>query len=479
MFSSLTKRFPHRLRKPLVFGLLGVTLVAICVRVPLLGTTYTAPDSGYYLVMAKNLFHHGYLSDLRPPGYTTLLAVFELVGADPADAVVVFQNLIGMVFPAFVLLAGARFFSPLVGIVAGFLAAASPLMIAIEQFALTDYLFGVLLFVAAVVLAEAVLRLREGEVSWPLLLGAGALFGLATLFRANGIFAFLAIPLALLIATPWKPALRASAIAMGALALVIAPWCVHNLIRFDDFSVASESGLSLYGRAVSYDQVRPSGDTPAGRVALEIYNTADPEEQEAVVGTTAYVFNALVFELGMSQNEALSELGALARQAIKDKPGVYLRDTLQILGRYQGVYYPRTLTAATGSDQVSLVRDYIGSLDGGDQEPPGSSALTRWPWQWAQALTQILFILTIGGLLILVLPFLGERRSRAAACSFLAVSLVGIVGVAFTARFELRHAAVFAPFVWVLAPAAVVATAKLLTSLRTRSRPLRARHATS
>jgi 4-amino-4-deoxy-L-arabinose transferase-like glycosyltransferase len=480
MFSSLRARFPHRLRQRLVPGTLGVTLVAICVRLPLLGTTYSAPDSGYYLVMAKNVFHHGYLSDLRPPGYTTLLAVFELVGLNPADTAVVFQNLVGMVLPAFVLLVGARFFTPLVGILAGFLTAASPLMISIEQFVLTDYLFSVLLFVAAVVLAEAVLRLRGGGVSWPLLVAAGAIFGLATLFRANGIFALLAIPLALLIGAPGKSAFRASAIAMGALALVVAPWCVHNLIRFGDFSVASESGLSLYGRAVSYDQVRPQADTPGGRLALQIYNTANPEQEEAVVATTGYVFNALVFELGMDPNDALGEMEALARQAIRNDPGIYLRNTLQILGRYQGVYYPRTWTTRGGSDQISLVRDYVGSLDPSKQKPPGESALTRWPWEAAQALTQALFFLTLGGLLILVMPFLGESRSRAAACSFLAVGIVGLIGVSLTARFELRHGVVFAPFVWILAPAAVVAVARLfaprLTWLRSR---LRTRHAIS
>ena len=53
---------------------------------------------------------------------------------------------------------GWRFFSPLVRILAGFLTAASPLMIYIEQLALADYLFDIALLAATVLLAEATLK---------------------------------------------------------------------------------------------------------------------------------------------------------------------------------------------------------------------------------------------------------------------------------------------------------------------------------
>jgi 4-amino-4-deoxy-L-arabinose transferase-like glycosyltransferase len=473
--------FPRNLRLALVLTLLAVTLVAVAVRAPLLGTSFTAPDSGYYLAIGEGVFHGGgYASNLRPPAYSTLLAIFELFGANPADAAVLFQNLIGIVLPAFVALIGWRFFSPLVGAIAGFLAAASPLMIAIEQFVLTDYLFGVVLFVAAVLLAEAVLKLRGGKSAWPLLVAAGAMFGLATLFRANGIYGLVAIPAALLICGPrWKPALRGSAIAMGALVVVIAPWCIHNLVRFGDPNVASEGGLSLYARAISYDQVRPSADTASGRLALGIYNTADPNEQEAVVGTTASVFNALVEEAGQDPIEATRTLAGLAVKAISDEPGTYLRDSLQILGRYQGAYYPRTLTGKPNADQIALATDYIRALDPSERELPDGSALTRGSWRLAQGVTQLLFILTIGGLLMLVLPFLGTHRGRLAGSTFLTVGILGIVGVTLTARFELRHGVVFAPLIWVLAPAAVSVAARFLFALlRSLPRP-RMRHATT
>jgi 4-amino-4-deoxy-L-arabinose transferase-like glycosyltransferase len=477
---SWADRFPRRLRWTLVLSLIGVTLVAIAVRAPLLGTAFTAPDTGQYVSVAQQVFHGGYSSNLRPPGYATLLAVFELFGGNPVDAAVILQNLIGMALPASVLLAGWRFFSPVVGVVASFLAAASPLMIAIEQFALSDYLFSVVLFAAVVVLAESVLRMRGGRSSWRLLMAAGALFGLATLFRVNGLFGLVAIPVALLIGgRPWKPAFRASGIAMAALVVVVAPWCIHNLIRFGDPSVASEGGISLYARVISYDQVPPSADTANGRLALSVYNAADPNEREAAVGTTIGVFEALVHQVGKDRIDAASAMSDLAREAILHYPGAYLRGTLQILGRYQGLYDPRTLTGKPNVDEIATTTGYIQALDRTRRGPPGGSALTRGPWQIAQALTQFLFIFTVGGLLILVLPLLGDRRSRLAASTFLTVGVLGIVGVSLTTRFELRHGIVFAPLIWILAPAAVLLAARLLVALLRRLPWPRTRHATS
>jgi 4-amino-4-deoxy-L-arabinose transferase-like glycosyltransferase len=470
--------FPRRLRRRLLLGLAAVTLTALCVRVPLLGTTYTAPDTAYYLEQAKGLFHHGYTSNLRPPAYPTLLAVLELVGADPASAAVVLQNLVGILMPAFVLLVGWRFFGSWVGILAGLLTAASPLAFAIEPFALTDYLFSVALFIACAVLAEAMMRVQRDRIPWAPLIASGALFGLAALLRANGLYAVIAIPFAMLLAGPrWKPALQSSAVAAAALIVVIAPWCVYSLVRFGDLTLASEGGLSLYSRAVSYDEVRPPADTEAGQLARAIYNTADPNQGEATVGTTIHVYEAFRSELGLSQIEATGKMGDVAREAILDDPGTYIRNTLSLLGRYQGVYYPRTFIGDPAKDQVVLTTGYSSRLDLRHQTAPHTGWI-RVPWGLAQGLTQLLFLLTAGGLLMLALPFIGERRSRVAAIAFLTVGFLGIVVVALTARFELRHGVVFAPFVWILAPATVVGLIKLAAAQVRRPR-LRTRNATT
>lgn len=467
--------FPPRLRWPLVLSLLGVTLVAIGVRAPFLGTAFTAPDTAQYLEVAKGVFHGGYSSNLRPPGYATLLAIFELFGANPVNAVVTLQNLIGIALPACVLLAGWRFFTPAVGIASGFLTAASPLAIALEQFALSDYLFGVLLFAATATLAEAVLRSGGGKrLRWLLLL-TGALFGVATLFRANGLFGLVAIPAALLLAgQPSKAALRASALAIAAMVIVLAPWCLHNLIRFGDPNVASEGGISLYARAVSYDEVPPSADTKDGQLALRIYNTANPNRPEAAVGTTLGTYNALIYQSGKDSLAAARAMGAIAREAILSDIGRYLGRSIEILGRYQAVYDPQTLTADP-RDQIATTRDYVEELDPSRQVAPGDSSWTRVLWQIAQTLTKLLFVATIGGLLMLALPFLGNRRRRLAASTFLIVGLLGILGVTLTARFEVRHVIVLAPIVWILATATVALIVSLVVAIARSTPPLRAR----
>lgn len=442
----------------------AVTLVALAVRVPLLGTAYVSGDTEQYLGIAEGIFHGGYIDNARAPGYATLLALFELVGIDPVHGVVFFQNFIGILLPAFVVLVGWRYFTPVVGVSAGFLAAASPLAIAVEQFALSDYLFGVVFFVAVVLLTEAVIRLRAGEAGWERLAVVGLTFGLATLIRANALVAVVVVPLALLLgARSWRPALKSSAIVLATMAVVLAPWCIHNLLRFGDPNVSSEGGLALYARAVSWAEMPPSPDTAEGRVALSVYDTADPEIPHAAAGTTPGVYNAFVEE-GRTPEEAYAAMGALAREVIRDDPGAYLDDTVEALGLYRDVLDPHTFGANPNSDQIFKTRGYIRGQDPGAAEIAGDSPLTRVPWQIAQSLTKLLFVLTIGGLLILLLPFFGSERSRLASATMLLASLIAILGVALTARWEQRYVISLLPFIWILATATVAQLASLLVA---------------
>lgn len=453
-------------------ALVAVTLVAAIVRAPLLGSAFIAGDTRQYLGIARGIFHGGFTDNVRAPGYATLLALFELVGIDPVHGVVFLQNIVGIVLPAFVVLVGWRYFSPAVGVVAGFLMAASPLTIAVEQLALSDYLFGAVFFAAAVLLVESVARIRAGGDDWQLLAAAGLMFGLATLVRANGLIALVAIPLALLVATrSWRPALRYSAIAIGTMVLVLAPWCIHNVIRFGDPNVSSEAGLAFYARAVSWGEMPPSTNTAEGRLARRVYDTADPNIPYSAAGTTSGVYNALVAE-GKTPREAYAAMGSIAREAILEDPIAYLDDSLEGLGLYRQVLDPRTFIANPSSDQILKTRGYFRELDPGATEYPGDSALTRIPWQIAQSLTKLIFVLTIGGLLLLILPFVGRGRSRLAASTLLIVGFVAIVAIALTARWEQRYIISLLPFVWLLATATVAQLVSLIAkALRQLPRP--------
>ena len=477
--NDLAERFPRRQRRWQLLCLSGVTLVALAVRIPLLGDGYAAPDTSQYLEVAHHVFQGGFPDNLRPPGFAFLLALFDAIGADPVTAVVLLQNLIGIVLPAGILLIGWRFFSPAVGIMAGFLAAASPLMIITEQLALADYLFGVLLLIGTALLAEAALRVRAGRAPRGLLIGVGATFAIATLFRANGLLALVAMPIVLLIAArQWRSALRGAAISLTAMIVVLAPWSLHNLIRFGDPNIASEGGVSLYARVITWDAVPPPADSPAGELALSIYNTAEPGEPGAPrsgLPTTA-LFNTLILE-GRSPGEASALMGGLAREAVFEYPDIYLENTWAILKRFRSLYDPRALGPEPNRDHIAATRHYFQYLnlpDNVGEAPienlqarrlPGDSIATRAPWQAAQALTRILYLITIGGALILLLPFLGAPPRRLAATAFLAVLLLGFVGGSLTAVFSLRYGLMFAPMIWVVLAAAAMLIVEVLVAV--------------
>jgi hypothetical protein len=142
------------------------------------------------------------------------------------------------------------------------------------------------------------------------------------------------------------------------------------------------------------------------------------------------------------------------------------------LGLYREVLDPHTFTSDSSADQVFKTRSYIRTLDPRSAEIPGDSKLTRIPWQIAQSVNKLLFVLTLGGLLMLALPFLGRDRSRLAAGTLLVVGIVGIVGVALTARWEQRYIISLLPFIWLLSTATVAELVSLLAAaLRQLPRP--------
>lgn len=455
-------------RPALILALVGVTVLALVVRVPLFGLAYRSPDTGQYLETAHGIWHGGFANDLRPPGFPLLLSAFELVGIEPVGGVVFLQNLVGIALAPFVLLVGLRYFSLPVGILAAVLTAASPLAISVEQLALPDYLFGVLFFIGVVALAEAALRIRRGRTDWRLLVVAGIFFGLSSLFRANGLIGFLTIPLVLLLgALDWRRGLRAAAIALLAAAAVLAPWFLHNLFKFGDPSIATENGISLYARAISWDEVPPATDSADGRLARRVYDTGDFDGFRSALETTTGVYNAFVAE-GKSPAEASAAMGSLARDAIRREPGAYLDGTGEIIGLYQSVFDPRTLTSDPNLDQIATTTSYFGSLQEPGQAMPGDSGLTRVPWQIAQTINRILYLVTLGGVLALALLILGATRERLAASAFVIASLLAVVGIAMTAKWESRYMVAFAPILWLLAAATAAMLVRIVVALARR-----------
>jgi hypothetical protein len=465
-FETLTERFPRGVRRRLLLCLAGVTLAAVAVRVPFFANGIATPDTGVYLRVGHGLTQGLFPSDLRPPGYSLLLAAFDVLGINEVDGVVGLQNLIGIFLPAWVLLVGWRFFSPPVGVFAGFLTAASPLMLITEQFALADFLFGVGLFTATALLAESVIRLRAGRCSRSLLVTTGVAFGVATLFRANGQLGILVMPAMLLLATRnWRAAVRPAVTAIIGMLLVLVPWVLHNTILYGDVSVATEGGISLYSRAVTGDRVPPPSDSPEGQLALAIYNTAEPGPLIGIESgrPTTALFDALINE-GRSESEAAGVMGSLAREAIFEHLDIYLEKTWEILGDNWDLYNPHTPGANATTDQIAATRNYIRYADPALKDAPGDLGFTRALWQTAQTLTWLAFWLTLGGALVLLLPFVGGPRKRLSATTFIVVLALSIVGGSLTGVFSPRYDIMFAAIVWLLLAATVAGVAEVIAA---------------
>lgn len=436
---------------------LGVTAVAVAVRAPFIGMAVASPDTGDYLARAQMVVHGMDLPDpLRTPIFPLLLAAFEELGREPIVSVVVLQDLFATFLPAAVLLFGWRFFNGPIAVVAGFLAAAAPLLAITEQFALTDYLFGIGMFAGTALLAEAALRTRLGQPARRWLIAAGAAFGLATLVRGNGQYAIVAIPLALLLALrfrEWRRALRSAGVSVAAMVVVIAPWVIHNMISYGTPLVTTLGGEALYVRVIDHDRQPPPDDSPEGKVARLTYNNTYAYAPPGEELNSGLVLAGVLAQEGKSNVEVSSIMMRLALEAISQNPSLYLENTWNILHEYQTMYDP--YRDPTG-DNIARVRNDLQVLGPGitvhgrSDTLPGDSMLTRAFWGLAQFVGRIVYLLSLGGLLALALPFFGSLRSRIGAIVLLVVVLLGFVVGAASEHFDLRYDLPYATMVWLL-----------------------------
>jgi 4-amino-4-deoxy-L-arabinose transferase-like glycosyltransferase len=455
-----------KVTSPPVLWAAGLTLVAIAVRAPFMGSAISALDTVDYLLRAEELLNgEGFRDALRTPGLPILLAGLKSIGTNPIVAVVVIQNIIGILMPAALMLFGWRYFNRIAGVVAGFLAAASPLLVFTEQYALTDYLFGIALSVGAGLLIEGVMRIRLERSSWRWLVAAGAALGIATMIRGNGQYVFIAVPIALLFTVRgWRSVLTSSAVTLAAAAAVIAPWVLHNMVSYNTPQVTTLGGVSLYLRTIDHDRVLPPGDTREARLARYIYRDTyayAPAEEERSSGN---VFaEALTIE-GYSNARVSSIMSDIAVEAIRRDPSLYLTNTWDIFREYRSMYNPSGDPAfdQIGSVESSLANPPPGLTFEGRDVRPGESDFTRGPWELAQTINGLAYLLSFGGLLVLALPFFGPMRSRVASTVLLTFVLLGWLTGALSIHFEPRFGLPFAFMGWLLMAVAAVAVARVV-----------------
>lgn len=422
-----------------MFAAAGVlAAVALVARLPLLigrkqvGENF---DAGDYLLVADRIwrgdpFEAGLVP--RTPGYAMLITPAIRLPFDDMPSIVTLQHLLGLLLVATIVLAAWRLFGGATAIGAGVLAAASPLMIVVEDDVLPDMAFAAILL--AVATATGVLAPTAHPRPWafPAL---GGLIGAAALIKPVGQVLVLAVPVALLMARhPWRVVGRRSALTVVAAALVISPWVMHNAIEDGRPVLSQQDGLTLFNRVFEVDK-RPlpdsSGDDRLVRaVARQSARAQFPPENR--------LHSALFQELmrrGYTNNEAIAFERRYAREAIEGYPVGYAARTVAEL--------PRTVVDV---GRVPEERERPGDR----ADAPLAEAVAAPLWWLGERLSEVWVLATLFGALILITPFAGSRERRAAAAAYLAVWLLVALGTAASNGGAVRYSADLAPLTWIL-----------------------------
>jgi 4-amino-4-deoxy-L-arabinose transferase-like glycosyltransferase len=169
----------------------------------------------------------------HPPLYPGMLGVASFLGLDSPAAHRVLTALVGGVTIVLVALVARRLAGDRAGLVAaGIAAAVYPNLWVNDSLILSESLYSA--FIALTLLtAYRFWDHRDGRRAVEL----GAAIALAALTRAeaSNLLILLAVPLALLLPqVAWRRRLQLLAATGGAAVLVMAPWLVHNLLRFEE-----------------------------------------------------------------------------------------------------------------------------------------------------------------------------------------------------------------------------------------------------
>jgi 4-amino-4-deoxy-L-arabinose transferase-like glycosyltransferase len=258
----LLRPFEHLRVSPIILGVGAITLVGLTLRLIWALYADTIPlggDPHWYYVVGWNLADgNGFVAARNalfeipgpgkptafwPPGYPfALAAVFWLFGVGVRVAQV--QNaVLGAAAIPFVYAIGARIFGRGPGLFAAGVYAVLPNAISGIPVLFPEPLF-TLIFVAALWLLVSFPLSEHGR--WLPLLGFGALTGMAMLTRGQGAVLLPVAALYWLQANGWRPAARATGLAIVAAAAIIAPWTARNAVELHAFiPVSTNSGAAL------------------------------------------------------------------------------------------------------------------------------------------------------------------------------------------------------------------------------------------
>ena len=255
---------PARASRHFVAGLLAIAAAALAIRIaynvvvdPHVGAL---SDASAYHLLGKNLAAgRGYIRPFDfqllgverataeyPPLFPAFLAFLSKLGIGSVNRQQLVLAFVGTVTVALTGLIGRRVAGATVGLVAAGLAAVHPMLFQADAILMTESLTTAL--VAGCVLLALYARTSASLRAYVAL---GALLGLATLSRAEGLFLAPVLVLPLAFVTRTVPVARRAVLAAGALAvaaIVVLPWTLYNEHRFHTFiPVSNNVGTVLDG----------------------------------------------------------------------------------------------------------------------------------------------------------------------------------------------------------------------------------------
>ena len=207
----------------------------------------------------------------HPPLFPLLIGLITKLGATGYLAQKLLLCVVGTVTVAFVGLAGREAAGPTTGLVAAALAAIYPFLWVVDGSLMSETLYGALL---AATLWLALRFARRPSLG--LAAGLGALVALAALTRGEALLLapLLLVPLAVRAGAAWRSRLTLVAVALGAFALVLAPWTIRNLTVFEEPVLISTNGNAVfvgsncdavyYGDFIGLWNFNCYGDAPGG-----------------------------------------------------------------------------------------------------------------------------------------------------------------------------------------------------------------------
>lgn len=230
-----------------IFVVAGAALAARVLTLALTSAYRPHHDDRSYLRNALALVHtHDYpvfraghvpvQTAYRAPGFPVLLAVVHILGGHQLIDERLAQVAVGVALVALIYVVGRQLFGPRTALIAGTLAALSPVLVLFDATLISEPLFTVVMLGAL----SCALAARADRSVWPAV-AAGALTGLAALTRPEGLAL---IPAVALIAGTRRGGVAVALVAV----LCVAPWTIRNAVVLHSFvPVSTETGNTLAG----------------------------------------------------------------------------------------------------------------------------------------------------------------------------------------------------------------------------------------